>query len=256
MELIIGIVKNKAELELIVMKYKNNILPVLICVDNGKIQKDVISDLKQIYGKSSIREDLVYISVRNKSEYLCKVRYRDCGKSTIISSQCRNCKEKKNCSYMLEKKQISERKHKYEIIDTNKLVNKLMANLKFYEGYSKVVLYKSGVQGLSVKLSMSEIKVLLNYLRPKKLNTNEKKKINRLCNKCEKQTLIFFDNLGNREKTIKNKNNLIKELEKLEPFESYRVGYILNKLRWFKPDAIVSINDKYENKIVSFKILL
>ncbi len=79
---------------------------------------------------------------------------------------------------------------------------------------------------MKYKNNILSVLICVDNGKMKKDVTNEKEKINRLCNKCEKQTLIFFDNLGNREKIIKNKMNLIKELEKLEAFESCKVVFI------------------------------
>ncbi|MFV0518986.1 MAG: hypothetical protein ACK5LY_01815 [Lachnospirales bacterium] len=155
---------------------------------------------------------------------------------------------------MIEKLRIREQKYKYEIIETRQFANKLLGNLKFYESYSKVVLYKGSADVLFIKISKVELDELVSSLRPKKLNTNEKEKLNRLCNKCEKLTFILFSNLENRDKTKQNKYTLIKELEKLEPYENYKVGYILNKLRYFDICAVTNIKENSETKIVTFKM--
>lgn len=155
---------------------------------------------------------------------------------------------------MIEKKILRDKKHKYEIVDTKQFVNKLLGNSKFHEDYSKVVLYKSSVDSLYVSFSKLEVDKLIGSLRPKKLNTNEKIKISKLCNKCEKLTFIFFNALDSKTKVIQNKNNLIKELGKLEIYECYKVGYVLNKLRLFDSDAVVSIKENNENKIITFKL--
>ncbi|MFV0499035.1 MAG: hypothetical protein ACK5NF_03265 [Bacilli bacterium] len=196
---------SRKELSKVVFRYKNNCKPMLIRIDDKKLRDALINDLKSIYEEINAKEVLTFVIIKNKSEYFCKVRYKDCGVSKVISSECRYCKEKLNCIYMIEKQRIREQMYKYEIVDTRQFVIKLLGNIKFHENYSKVVLYKSSSDSLYIRLSKLEIDKLISSLRPKKLNTNEKEKLNRLCNKCEKLTFIFFSNLENRDKTIRNK---------------------------------------------------
>lgn len=247
----IASLNNKEELKKFVIDYKNSIKPVLICSSNQKMIKWLLNDLNSIYNDCEIKETLTYVVVKNKRDYFCKVRYRDCGMSNVISSQCKYCNEKLNCGYMVDKRFIKEQKYKYEIINTRQLVNKLMLNPKFYEGYSKVALYKNYTDSLHIKLSKSELEQLVIKSRPKKLNTNEKEKINSICDKCSKLINIFFNNLDNRYKTIKNRNSLVKELEKLEYYENYHVRYFINKLKYFDINAVTEIK---ENSVVSYKI--
>lgn len=236
--------------------YKNSSKPMLICTSDKKFQKALINDLKDIYENINANEVLTFVIVKNKGEYFCKVRYKECKISKVISSECKHCKEKLSCIYQIEKQQIREQKYKYEIIDSRQFVNKLLGNLKFYESYSKVVLYKGSADSLVIKISEVELDALVNSLRPKKLNTNEKEKLNRLCNKFEKIIAIFFSNLENRDKTIQNKYALIKELEKLQLYEDFKVRYILNKLKCFNIDAVVNIKEHNQNKIITFKVNL
>ncbi len=245
---------SRNELSKIIVRYKNSNKPMLICASDKKLQKALIDDLKSIHEDINAKAILTFIIVKNKSEYFCKVRHKECKMSKVISSECRYCKEKLSCTYIVEKQLIKEKKYKYEVIDTRQLVNKFLDNMKFYDNYSKVILYKSSSDNLYIKLSKLEVDKLIISIRPKKLNTNEKEKLNRLCNKCDKLISIFFTNLDSRNKTIYNKNALIKELEKLEPYENYKVGYILNKLRCFDIDAITNIKENTETKIVTFKI--
>lgn len=245
---------SRKELSKVVFRYKNNCKPMLICISDKKFRDALINDLKTIYEDINAKEVLTFVIIKNKSEYFCKVRYKNCGLSKIISSECRYCKEKLSCIYMIEKQRIREQKYKYEIIDTRQFINKLLINIKFYENYSKVVLYKSSSDSLYVRLSKLEIDKFVSRLRPKKLNTNEKEKLNRLCNKCEKVTSIFFLHLDNRNKTLQNKCDLVNCLEKLQHYEDFNTGYILNKLRYFNIDNVANIKEYSENKIITFKV--
>lgn len=246
-------IRNIEELEQVVLRYKNATKPVLICIANKKLQNVLISDLKNIYEKSYVKEELRFVVVKSKSEYFCRARYKDCEISKVVSSQCRYCKEKDSCRYMLDKKVIKERKHKYEIINNHQLINKILGNSQFYKDYTKVAFYKSSYENLLVTISKSEIDLLIQEVKPKKQNTNEKIKIIKNCNKCDKLSHLFFSSLDSERRSARYRGMLINELEKLEPYENYKVGYILNKLKLFNFGRALRVR---KDKSITFKIII
>lgn len=247
------LIYNKEDLVQLVNRYYNSTKPILICTVNEKVQDALLSELNGIYSNTHKNHNFTFVAVKEKSKYFCKARYKECGISKVISSQCRYCKEKDSCRYMLDKKVIKERKHKYEIINNHQLINKMLGNSQFYKDYTKVAFYKSSYENLLVTISKSEIDLLIQEVKPKKQNTNEKIKIIKNCNKCDKLSHLFFSSLDSERRSARYRGMLINELEKLEPYENYKVGYILNKLKLFNFGRVLRVR---KDKSITFKIII